>query len=66
MGRDEKIVSQSIELNEKLHKVLARHDDLLSGGATATGNCFAHEEPEEEEAEQLFLRCFAYSMDFLF
>ncbi|KAI9114349.1 hypothetical protein K1719_014577 [Acacia pycnantha] len=55
-SRDEKIISQAIELNEKLHKVLARHDNLLSGGATATGNCFAHEEPEEEEAEQLFLR----------
>ncbi|XP_054804592.1 TOM1-like protein 5 [Prosopis cineraria] len=55
-SRDEKIISQAIELNEKLHKVLARHDDLLSGGATATANCLGHEEPEEEEAEQLFLR----------
>ncbi|XP_028786424.1 TOM1-like protein 5 [Neltuma alba] len=55
-SRDDKIISQAIELNEKLHKVLARHDDLLSGGATAAGNCFGHDEPEEEEPEQLFLR----------
>ncbi|KAK4256852.1 hypothetical protein QN277_006520 [Acacia crassicarpa] len=61
-SRDERIVSQAIELNEQLQKVLSRHDDLLSGRATTTttttANCFEHEveEEEEEEAEQLFRR----------
>ncbi|XP_011001257.1 PREDICTED: TOM1-like protein 2 [Populus euphratica] len=68
-SRDEKLVSQAIELNEQLQKVLARHDSLLSGRSTvsdtttisdrttATANHFNHEESEEEEEpEQLFRR----------
>ncbi|XP_015955778.1 TOM1-like protein 5 isoform X1 [Arachis duranensis] len=55
-SRDERIVSQAIELNEQLQEVLARHDDLVSGRAT-TPNHFVHEEvEEEEEPEQLFRR----------
>ncbi|KAJ4715135.1 target of Myb protein 1-like [Melia azedarach] len=54
-SRDEKVVSQAIELNEQLQKVLARHDTLLSGHQQA--NHVDHEEEEEEEeAEQLFRR----------
>ena len=69
MSRDEKLVSQAIELNEQLQKVLARHDSLLSGRSTVsdtttisdrtttTANHFNHEESEEEEEpEQLFRR----------
>ncbi|KAH8479855.1 hypothetical protein H0E87_030167 [Populus deltoides] len=68
-SRDEKLVSQAIELNEQLQKVLARHDSLLSGRSTVsdtttisdrtttTANHFNHEESEEEEEpEQLFRR----------
>ncbi|KAF7834095.1 TOM1-like protein 5 [Senna tora] len=56
-SRDERIVSRAIELNEQLQKVLARHDDLISGKVTTTANRFDHEEAEEEEeAEQLFRR----------
>ncbi|KAI9079785.1 hypothetical protein K1719_038406 [Acacia pycnantha] len=60
-SRDERIVSQAIELNEQLQKVLSRHDDLLSGRATTTtttADRFEHEveEEEEEEAEQLLRR----------
>lgn len=72
MVRDEKIVCCAIELNEKLQKVLARHDALLSGQFISTQNNFSdedtgrsrlpanhcnHDEGEdEEEAEQLFRR----------
>ncbi|XP_057417844.1 TOM1-like protein 5 isoform X1 [Lotus japonicus] len=58
-SRDERIVSRAIELNEQLQKVLARHDELLFGRATATAKHFDREEAreeEEEEAEQLFRR----------
>ena len=59
---DDRIVSQAIELNEQLQKVLSRHDDLLSGRTiTTANNTFDHEDAEEEEeAEQLcrrFLAC---------
>ena len=54
--RDEKVVSQAIELNEQLHQILARHDALLSGTPTSTANHVYHEGEEEEEAEQLFRR----------
>lgn len=60
--RDERTVSQAIELNEQLQKVLARHDDLLlSGRVTTTANHFDCEEAEEEEeeAKQLFRRLVA-------
>lgn len=61
--RDERIVSRAIELNEQLQKVLARHDELLFGRATATAKHFDREEAreEEEEAEQLFRRCLSCS-----
>ncbi|XP_048327781.1 TOM1-like protein 5 isoform X1 [Ziziphus jujuba] len=56
-SRDEKVVSQAIELNEQLQKVLARHDALLSARSTSIANHFNEEETEEEEeAEQLFRR----------
>lgn len=56
-SRDEKIVSQAIELNEKLQKVLTRHDALLSCKSTSTVNHHIEEQAEEEEeAEQLVRR----------
>ncbi|KAJ4966882.1 hypothetical protein NE237_018731 [Protea cynaroides] len=55
-SRDERIVSQAIELNEKLHNVLTKHDALLSVKATSIATHFDHEEMEEEEAEWLFRR----------
>ncbi|KAE8649605.1 TOM1-like protein 5 isoform X2 [Cucumis sativus] len=71
-SRDEKIVCGAIELNEKLQKVLARHDALLSGQFMSTQNQFNGEEvgmsrlpanhynhdegEDEEEADQLFRR----------
>ncbi|XP_034690832.1 TOM1-like protein 5 isoform X1 [Vitis riparia] len=55
-SRDEKVVSQAIELNEQLHQILVRHDALLSGTPTSTANHVYHEGEEEEEAEQLFRR----------
>ncbi|XP_027340605.1 TOM1-like protein 5 isoform X2 [Abrus precatorius] len=56
-SRDERIVSQAIELNEQLQKVLARHDCLLSGRATTIANHLdCDQAEEEEEAEQLFRR----------
>ncbi|KAI4343509.1 hypothetical protein L6164_010849 [Bauhinia variegata] len=58
-SRDERIVSRAIELNEQLQKILARHDDLLSGRATTVANRLDNEEAEaeeEEEEEQLFRR----------
>ncbi|XP_042470872.1 TOM1-like protein 5 isoform X1 [Zingiber officinale] len=56
-SRDEKLVTQAIELNEQLHQVLCHHDRLLSVNATATPACDAHGEGEEEEdAESLWRR----------
>ncbi|XP_043711401.1 TOM1-like protein 5 [Telopea speciosissima] len=55
-SRDERVISQAIELNENLHKVLARHDVLLSVKAASTAIHCDHEELEEEEAERLFRR----------
>ncbi|GFZ18725.1 ENTH/VHS/GAT family protein [Actinidia rufa] len=49
------MVSRAIDLNEQLEKLLARHDALVSGRLTFTNN-LVQEEPEEEEAEQLFRR----------
>ncbi|CAL5204418.1 unnamed protein product [Lathyrus oleraceus] len=37
-SRDERTVSRAIELNEQLQKVLARHEDLVSGSTTTTAN----------------------------
>ncbi|KAJ4887699.1 ENTH/VHS/GAT family protein [Raphanus sativus] len=36
-SRDERAVSQAIELNEQLQRILNRHEDLLSGGITVPG-----------------------------
>ncbi|KAL2347144.1 hypothetical protein Fmac_001144 [Flemingia macrophylla] len=55
-SRDERIVSRAIELNEQLQKVLARHDDLLTGRATTTAPRFDHEEAEEEEEPEQLVR----------
>ncbi|KAJ4963436.1 hypothetical protein NE237_023375 [Protea cynaroides] len=56
-SRDDRVVSQAIELNEKLQKVLDRHDAFLSVQATSTATHFVLEEmEEEEEAERLFRR----------
>lgn len=43
-SRDEKMVSQAIDLNEQLQKVLSRHDALLAGRSPATANNFNHED----------------------
>jgi hypothetical protein len=56
-GRDELVVSQCIELNEELQKVLVRHDALLSAHpTTATVPSNLEEEHEEEDAESLYRR----------
>ncbi|XP_022894913.1 TOM1-like protein 5 [Olea europaea var. sylvestris] len=67
-SRDEKIVSSAIELNEKLERVLHRHDALVSGRTMSISSHIEHErtmsisrhidreQAEEEEAEQLFRR----------
>jgi len=54
-SRDEAVVSQAIELNEELHKVLVRHDALLSVQPTTTVASNLEEE-EEEDAESLYRR----------
>uniref|UniRef100_A0A0E0EGY6 VHS domain-containing protein n=1 Tax=Oryza meridionalis TaxID=40149 RepID=A0A0E0EGY6_9ORYZ len=54
-SRDEVVVSQAIELNEELHKVLVRHDALLSVQPTTTVASTLKEE-EEEDAESLYRR----------
>lgn len=57
LSRDEKLVSQAIELNEQLQKILSKHDALLSVRATTTPAAFVDEEAEEEEeADRLFRR----------
>jgi hypothetical protein len=57
-SRDDKTVSQAIELNEQLDKVLKIHDLLVSGNSTSTipTQSNKEDEEEEEEAEQLFRR----------
>ncbi|KAK4762383.1 hypothetical protein SAY86_008151 [Trapa natans] len=58
-SRDEKIISQAIELNDQLQKVLARHDALVSGGPISSSNHVRYDDvmdEEEEEPEQLFRR----------
>lgn len=55
-ARDEMVVSQAIELNEELHKVLVRHDALLSVHPTTTVASNIKEEEEEEDAESLYRR----------
>ena len=41
MCRDERAVSQAIELNEQLQRILNRHEDLLSGRVTGSGRSAA-------------------------
>lgn len=54
---DDKVVSQAIELNDQLERVLKRHDALISVRPTSTPNhVYLEETEEEEEAEQLFRR----------
>ncbi|KAJ4776154.1 Target of Myb protein 1 [Rhynchospora pubera] len=62
-SRDEKAVTEAIELNEELHKVLLRHDSLLSLGPTSTATSFINNsvdnntnQHEEEDAESLYKR----------
>ncbi|KAJ1692265.1 hypothetical protein LUZ63_008963 [Rhynchospora breviuscula] len=62
-SRDEKAVTEAIELNEELHKVLLRHDSLLSLGPTSTATSFINNsvdnntnQQEEEDAESLYKR----------
>ncbi|XP_038989709.1 TOM1-like protein 5 isoform X2 [Phoenix dactylifera] len=56
-SRDEKVVTQAIELNEQLHKVLSQHDTLLSVRATsAAAPCVNEEAKEEEDVERLYRR----------
>ena len=51
------VVSQCIELNEELQKVLVRHDTLLSVHPTATTvPSNLKEDEEEEDAESLYRR----------
>ncbi|XP_037465089.1 TOM1-like protein 5 isoform X2 [Triticum dicoccoides] len=56
-SRDEVVVSQCIELNEELQKVLVRHDTLLSvHPTTTTVPSNLKEDEEEEDAESLYRR----------
>lgn len=55
-SRDEKVVSQAIELNEQLQNVLTQHDALLLGRSGSPASHVNYEEIEEEEDEQLFRR----------
>lgn len=62
-SRDEKVISQAIELNEQLQKALDRHDALVSRASAfssrpaPTANHIDHQgTDDEEEPEQLFRR----------
>ncbi|KAJ6805639.1 putative TOM1-like protein 2 [Iris pallida] len=55
-SRDEKLVTQAIELNEQLQKVLVRHDALLSVRASSTAPFVNDEADEEEDEERLYRR----------
>lgn len=54
--RDEKTISQAVELNEQLQRALSRHDTLVSGRSLLTLAQIDQEEAEEEDPEQLFRR----------
>lgn len=43
-SRDEKVVSQAIDLNEQLQNILARHDFLLSDRSTSTASHVNHQD----------------------
>nr|XP_043610131.1 TOM1-like protein 5 [Erigeron canadensis] len=55
-SRDEKTISQAVELNDLLQKALSRHDSLVSGRSMPTYAQIEQEEVEEEDPEQLFRR----------
>ncbi|XP_030550254.2 TOM1-like protein 5 isoform X1 [Rhodamnia argentea] len=55
-SRDDNVVSQAIELNEQLQKVLERHDALLSARTGTSAHLTDCKPEEEEEAQQLFRR----------
>ncbi|RZC62674.1 hypothetical protein C5167_024436 [Papaver somniferum] len=50
--RNENVVSQAIELNDQLEKVLVKHDTLLAVRAASISNPFVCEEMEEEDQEE--------------
>ncbi|KAI3889762.1 hypothetical protein MKW92_041996 [Papaver armeniacum] len=50
--RNENVVSQAIELNDQLEKVLVKHDTLLAVRAASISNPFVYEELEEEDQEE--------------
>ncbi|RZC54594.1 hypothetical protein C5167_013438 [Papaver somniferum] len=49
---NENVVSQAIELNDQLEKVLVKHDTLLAVRAASISNPFLCEEMEEEDQEE--------------
>ncbi|GJT44763.1 TOM1-like protein 5 isoform X1 [Tanacetum coccineum] len=55
-SRDEKTISQAVELNEQLQRALSRHDSLVSGRSLPPQAQIDQEEAEEEDPEQLFRR----------
>lgn len=55
-SQDEKVVTQAIELNDQLHKVLAKHDAYLSVRTGSTSPALCNDEEEEEDAERLHRR----------
>lgn len=55
-SRDEKTISQAVELNEQLQRALTRHDSLVSGRSLPPLAQIDQEEAEEEDPEQLFRR----------
>ncbi|KAK3419426.1 hypothetical protein EUGRSUZ_H05049 [Eucalyptus grandis] len=54
--RDEKTVSQAIELNEQLQNLLDRYEALLSGRTEMAASNVGCEADEEEEPQQLVRR----------
>lgn len=51
------MITQAIELNEQLEKVLTHHDSLLSVQATTPPtSCIDQEAEDEEDAERLYRR----------
>lgn len=50
------MITQAIELNEELHKVLAKHDAFLSVSAGSTTPSLVNDDDEEEDAERLYRR----------
>ncbi|GAA0148748.1 transporter [Lithospermum erythrorhizon] len=62
-SRDDKLVSQAIDMNEQLQKVLRKHDALVSTEPAPISNHLTNhltqdqeEDEQEEEPEQLFRR----------